>query len=189
MHIKNDPGGGGFSGPFADLLRVQTEFQARLGEETMRYLRRLQGALGPASPGTVLLADANAEVKAVGVPGGRAELRLELENLQRVHSVVTPQLTPLVGEGGAAWFPAPDLGAGFQIVPPGDVHALVLGLDIPLQLPPDTYRGALVLVGFSQGAVPVTVRVDAPPSEKEPAPRKSKSQTGVTPARRARRKS
>ena len=87
MHISNDPGGGGWSGPFADLLRLQTEFQARLGEETIRYLRRLQGALGPASPGTIVLAE-KTPLAAEGVPGGRTELRLELENLQRVHCVV-----------------------------------------------------------------------------------------------------
>jgi hypothetical protein len=181
MHIKNDPGEGGFSGPFADLLRVQTEFQARLGEETMRYLRRLQGALGPASPGTVLLADKAADLKADGVPGGKVELQLELENLQRVHCVVTPQLTPLVGEAGTTWFPAADLGAGFRILPPGDVHAFVLALDVPPELPPDTYRGALVLVGFSQGALPVTVRVAAPPmtkpSPRDPGQKKGRAQT------------
>ena len=170
MNIKNNPGPGGWSGPFADLLRMQTEFQARLGEETMRYLRRLQGALGPASPGTVLLADAASELKADGLPGGRAELQLELENLQRVHCVVTPQITPLVSEAGTTWFAAADLGGGFQILPPGDVRALALGLEIPADLPPDTYRGALVLVGFREGALPLTVRVGPAASEPAPAP-------------------
>jgi hypothetical protein len=172
MPIKNDPGPGGWSGPFADLLRMQTEFQARLGEETMRYLRRLQGALGPASPGTVLLPDTGSELKGDGLPGGRAELRLELENLQRVHCVVTPQITPLVSEAGTIWFAAADLG-GFQILPPGDVRALALGLEIPADLPPDTYRGALVLVGFREGALPLTVRVG--PAASEPGPARAAS--------------
>ena len=159
MRIKNDSGQGGWSGPFADLLRVQTEFQARLGEETMRYMRRLQGALAPASPGTVLLADGARDLKAMGAPGGRVELQLELENLQRVHCVVTPHISPLVSERGTTWFPSSDAGAGFRILPPGEVTSVVLGLEIPKELPTDTYRGALVLIGFREGAVPVMVQV------------------------------
>ena len=37
--------------PFAEIFRLQTEFQARLADETLRYLRRLQGSVAPASPG------------------------------------------------------------------------------------------------------------------------------------------
>lgn len=162
MHISNDPGGTSWSGPFADLLRLQTEFQSRLGEETIRYLRRLQGALGPAAPGTVVLAEAGRELNAVGSPGGTSELSVQLENLQRVHCVVAPQLTPLVGEDGTTWFPAADPGGTFRILTPGATDSLVLRLDVPAQLPPGTYRGAVMLVGFRDGAIPVAVKVTAP---------------------------
>jgi hypothetical protein len=170
MSIKNDAGGGGWSGPFSDLLRLQTEFQARLGEETIRYLRRLQGALGPASPGTVVLTDKTTELRADGAPGGRAEVRVELENLQRVHCVVTPQLTPLVSEAGTTWFPSSDMGTAFRILGPGATESLVIALDIPEALPPSIYRGALLLLGFRDGALPVRVGVTKPSAEAEPAP-------------------
>ena len=161
MHISNDPGGTSWSGPFADLLRLQTEFQSRLGEETIRYLRRLQGALGPAAPGTVVLAEPGHELGAVGTPGGTSELSVQLENLQRVHCVVSPQLTPLVGEDGTTWFPAADPGGSFRILAPGATDSLVLRLHVPETLPPGTYRGAVMLVGFRDGALPVAVKVVA----------------------------
>ena len=43
MRVSNgtEPGDGGFAG----LLQLQAEFQARLSEETLRYVRRLQGVL------------------------------------------------------------------------------------------------------------------------------------------------
>jgi len=50
--VSNDSEGS--SGPFSELLRLQSDFQARLTEETLRYLRRLQGTLGPTAPGTVV---------------------------------------------------------------------------------------------------------------------------------------
>ena len=37
-------------GAFAEFLRLQAEFQARVAEESIRYLRRLQGAFSPAAP-------------------------------------------------------------------------------------------------------------------------------------------
>jgi len=176
MHIKNEPGQGGWSGPFADLLRVQSEFQAKLNDETIRYLRRLQGALGPGSPGTVLLGDHLIELRAEGEPGGRAELQLELENLQRVHCVVTPQITPFVSQRGTTWFPSSDAAGGFRILPPGETGTVVLNLDIPKELPPDTYHGALVLLGFREGAVPVTVQVSDAGTEASPPGPASKRQ-------------
>src|SRR2546426_1122881 len=53
LHMSNEQGDGG--GTFSELLRLQTEFQTRLAEETLNYLRRVQGAAAPASPGTVLV--------------------------------------------------------------------------------------------------------------------------------------
>jgi hypothetical protein len=181
MSIKNDTSGPGWNGPFADLLRLQTEFQSRLGEETIRYVRRLQGAMGPASPGTVVLTDSATEITATA-DGAMVKLRLELENLQRVHSVVTPQITPLVSETGTTWFPASEAAAAFRILPPGAVESLEIGLDVPKQLPPGTYRGALVLLGFREGALPV--RVVVPDAKQKDVPA---SPSRATSRRRTRR--
>jgi hypothetical protein len=185
MSIKNDSGGGGLSGPFADLLRLQTEFQSRLGEETIRYVRRLQGAMAPASPGTVVLTDKATEI-AARADGAVATLRLELENLQRVHSVVTPQITPLVSDTGTTWFPSSEAAAAFRILPPGALETLEIGLDVPEKLPPGTYRGALVLLGFREGALPVRVVIPDPHGQDAPPP--SRSRARATTVRRPRRR-
>src|SRR3982074_1688356 len=79
MRISNEPGEAS-GGPWADLLRLQSEFQARLGSEPPRTLRRLQGALGPAAPGTVVVPDPEQELTATGLPGAVLELTLEVEN-------------------------------------------------------------------------------------------------------------
>ena len=185
MSIKNDAGGTGFSGPFADLLRLQTEFQSRLGEETIRYVRRLQGAMGPASPGTVVLTDKSTEI-AARAEGKSVTLRLELENLQRVHSVVTPQITPLVSDAGTTWFPSSDASAAFRILPPGAVEIFEIALDVPEALPPGIYRGALMLLGFRQGALPVRVEIPRTQTSNTPSPRRRAA--AAAPRRRARRR-
>jgi hypothetical protein len=185
MSIKNDSGGTGFSGPFADLLRLQTEFQSRLGEETIRYVRRLQGAMGPASPGTVVLTDKSTEI-AARAEGKTVTLRLELENLQRVHSVVTPQITPLVSDAGTTWFPSSDASTAFRIVSPGAVESFEIGLDVPDTLPPGVYRGALMLLGFRQGALPV--RVEIPEAQGSNPLRRRPRAAGAAARRRGRRR-
>jgi hypothetical protein len=169
MRIANDGDSeGGMSGTFAELFRVQAEFQAKLTEETFRYLRRLQGALAPAAPGTIVAPDATASLAASGAPGAPVELRLDVENVQRVHCLVTPQLTPLASAVGATWYPAVDAGQSYLIAP-GAVETVVITLTLPAALPPGTYRGALILQGFRDGAIPVTVTAAAPAAEKRQA--------------------
>ena len=94
VRVPNDPGEP--KGPFAEFLRLQTEFYSRLAEETTRYFRRLQAAGAPAAPGTVLLPDGAVDLQTSGAPGASVELRLEVENRQRVHCTVMPLLSPLV---------------------------------------------------------------------------------------------
>ena len=166
MRVSND-GEPGPSGPVSELFRLQTEFQARLADETLRYLRRLQGTLGPAAPGTVLAPGSGEGLRAAGAPGETVALALELENLQRVHCVVWPQLTPLVSAEGATWFPAAEV-AAHRLVAPGETAALAVSLPLPDALPPGRYRGALVLQGFRDGAVPVEVAVSAPAAAASP---------------------
>ena len=140
---------------------MQAEFQARLADETLRYLRRLQGAAAPTSPGTVVLPDSAAELRATGAPGSTAEVRLEVENLQRVHCMVTPMLSPLVSTSGVTWFPAVDADPATVLLAPQEVGTLTFRLSLPEKLPCDTYKGVLSLQGFRQSGVPVTVTVAA----------------------------
>src|SRR5262249_14390809 len=81
------------------------------------------------------------------------ELGLEVENRQRVHSVVTPMLAPLVEASGVTWFPAAAPEPASLLLPPGEVRALAIELPLPAELPPGTYRGALILQGFRDGGV------------------------------------
>lgn len=174
MRVTNDSDeGAGSTGPFAELLRLQTEFQARLTEESLRYLRRIGGALGPASPGTMVLPEEGLALTAGGPPGGSATLRLEVDNLQRVHCVLSPALTPLVSDSGVTWFAEVEPAAGSRLLAPGEMESLELVLRLPASLPPAVYRGALLLQGFRQGALPVavTVEAEAPKAKKRPARR------------------
>lgn len=172
--MGNDPGEGP-SGAFGDLLRLQSDFQARLAEETLRYLRRLQGAAAPAVPGTVLLPEGDVELKASGAPGTAVELRLEVENRQRVHCVVTPMLSPLVAASGVTWFPAASPEPASTLLAPAETRELTIALPLPAELPAGAYRGALILQGFRDGALPVVIEARAPrtPSRKRPAARRA----------------
>ena len=174
MRVSNDAGGAGPSGAFAEMFRLQSEFQARLAEETLRYLRRLQGAVVPAAPGTVVLPDGELELDANGVPGGSVDIRVEVENLQRVHCMVTPQLTPLVSAVGVTWFPATGQGGESRLVAPNAVEQVAIPVSVPAELPDGEYRGALVLQGFRSNSLPVRITVRAasqpPASGGEPAP-------------------
>jgi hypothetical protein len=165
MPLANDPAASGGGSAFADLLRLQTDFQARLADETFRYLRRLHGTLGPGAPGTVARPTKGLALRAEAPPGGRATLRVELENLQRVHCVVAPHLTALLGAGGVTWIPAADPPLGSRLVAPDAVDTIELTLHVPAELPRGRYRGSLLLAGFTDGAVPVEIVVSPAESE------------------------
>jgi hypothetical protein len=171
VRVSNDDSRGA-AGVFSDLLKLQTEFQARLAEETLTYLRRLQGAAAPAAPGTVLVPEGGAQLTASGTPGSAVTLALEIENRQRVHTVVTPMLGPLVSAEGVTWFPAADPSPPSTLVAPGQVRALSLAVTLPAEIRPGTYRGALVLQGFGDGGVSVAIEVPAPEAPKSAAPRR-----------------
>src|SRR4029077_379282 len=136
MRVESDPPDEQ-RGPLSELLRLQSEFQARLADETLRYLRRLQGAFAPAAPGTVVRPDGDGELRAAGRPGQRVTLRLEAENRQRVHCLVTPMLTPLVARTGTTWFPAADPSPAATLLAPGEVGGVTVELVLPVALPDD----------------------------------------------------
>ena len=162
MRIQNDTTPGDASEPFAELLRMQTDFQARLADETFRYLRRLHGTLGPGSPGTVVAPREGLQLRGRGAPGGELTIALEIENVQRVHCIVSPQLTPVVGRTGTTWFPATSPPHPTFLVPPGGSERVTLRLVVPPDLPVDSYHGALLLQGFRDGAVAVRLDVATP---------------------------
>jgi len=158
VRIPNEPSDGGM-GAFSELLRLQTEFQTRLAEETLRYLRRLQGVAAPAAPGTVLMPGSTVELRAAGQPGETVEITIEVENRQRVHSVVTPMVSPMASASGTTWFPAVDPSLASLLLAPEEITTLTLRLPLPDNLPIGTYRGALLLQGFREGALAVAIDV------------------------------
>jgi len=177
MRVRNDQSPDESSAPFAELLRMQTDFQARLADETFRYLRRLHGTLGPGSPGTVVVPREGLVLEGASARAGDAvELSIDIENVQRVHCIVSPQLTPLVGAKGTTWFPATSPQHPMLLIPPKQSERLTLRIDVPADLPGDEYGGALVLQGFRDGAIAVRVRVGGTP-EPPPPPARKKSTT------------
>lgn len=157
MRVSNEPGGP--TGAFAEMFRLQADFQARLAEETLRYLRRLQGSVMPAAPGTVVMPSHELELRADAALGSKGELSVEVENLQRVHCMVTPQLTPLVSTAGVTWFPATDPVTASRLIAPNAIERLTITFAIPQDLPIGEYRGALLLQGFRKNSLPVVVSV------------------------------
>ena len=156
MRVRNDPEP---DNQFSEFMRLQTEFYTRLTEETLKYLRRVQAASSPAIPGTVLLPEGDLLIESSGVAGSQVELQLEVENRQRVHCVVTPMLSPLVHGSGATWFPSVMQQAS-MLVAPGETETVRVQLALPPKLPDGLFRGALLLQGFRESALPVAIRVE-----------------------------
>lgn len=156
MRVTNGEESGG---AFSELLRMQADFQARLTDETMRYLRRLQGVLEPHAPGTVVQPDGDKSLSASVRPGGTATLSVDVENRQRVHTVVAASLTPLVADSGTTWFPVSAATPPYGFVAPEETLALTVTVTVPDDVPPGRYRGLLVLRGFGNGGLPVVIDV------------------------------
>lgn len=163
MRIPNEPDGPS-GAPFDQWVQLQADFQARLAEETLKYLRRLQHAASPSAPGTVVVPGEHAELRATASAGQRVRLTLEVENRQRVHCVVSPALTPLVATSGTTWFPAAEPSPPLALLASGAVEELSVDLAVPDKLTAGTYRGLLLLQGFSDSGVPVAVEVTGPVS-------------------------
>lgn len=146
-------------GSVSEVLRMQTDYYTRLTEETLRYLRRLQGTASPSVPGTVVMPATTDELDASGTAGTSVEMRLEVENRQRVHCIVTPMLSPLVDKSGVTWFPVAEVLPPSSLLAPAEVATLIIRVTIPTNLPPGTYHGALLMQGFREGAVSVVISV------------------------------
>ena len=150
------------AGSLGQLLQLQADFQARMAEETLRYLRRVQGVFEPHTPGTVIQPEQPEALTAAGVPGGRATVSLEVEYRQRVHAVLFPALTPLVGENGTTWYADAETAPSLALLATDEVRTVTVTVSLPAVLPPGSYRGLLVLRGLRAGGVPLVVTVTAP---------------------------
>jgi hypothetical protein len=136
------------------------DFQARLADETLRYLRRIQGATAPVTPGTVLLPETGTDLSAQAEPGGKFEITLEVKNYQRVHAVAAPALDPFFSPSGTTWYPEADFSPAFSLIAPDEAIKLVVRVSVPAALPAGTYIGALSLRGLGQPVFRLSVRVD-----------------------------
>jgi len=188
LRIANQPDTGTGS-QFSELLKLQSEFQNRIAEESLRYLRRLQGASAPASPGTVVVPEKERELYSAGAPGEAIETVLEIENRQRVHCMVTPSLSPQVGNSGVTWFPDAEISPAAVLLAPDEVVALRISVTVPSNIPAGTYRGALLLQGLGNGAIGFAVDVIPKGTRKKIPARKPPGKANRKPARggRARR--
>jgi hypothetical protein len=144
------------------LLEMQSDFAARLSDETLRYLRNLQGVIGPTAPGTVVLAESGTVLDAEGRPDETVALELEVVNEQVVYGVVAPALSPLVSGQGGTWFPQAAVNPPYQLVEPQGTRRIAVTITVPHDIPPDTYRGMILFPGNPNG-VGVAIRVPHPP--------------------------
>lgn len=145
--------------PFAEMLRLQSDFQVRMAEETLRYLRRMQGMFEPHAPGTVIHPEQPEPLEVQGRRGGTCTLTLDVENRQRVHCVLSPTVTPLVAGDGTTWFPSAESRPASHLVATDETVTVEVELSVPDDVPDGDYRGLLVLRGMSPGGVPVVVSV------------------------------
>ncbi len=155
------------AGPFAEMLRLQSDFQVRMAEETLRYLRRMQGMFEPHAPGTVLQPEQPEPLLAQTHRGETCTLTLDVENRQRVHCVLSPSVTPLVAGDGTTWFPLAESRPTAHLLATDETVTVAVDLSVPDDVPDGEYRGLLVLRGVRPGGVPVVVTVagHTPPAE------------------------
>jgi hypothetical protein len=163
MRISNEQDDDGKEdSAFARLVQLQSDFQSRLVDETLRYLQKLRGPLSPTAPGTVVRAGSEAELRARATIGGEVAIELELENRQRAYAGVMPQVSSLVGADGTTWFPETTVATASTLIAPGAVGTVRVTIAVPLALPSGVYRGALILLGFRGSSVPLSVLVADP---------------------------
>src|SRR6516164_7063425 len=162
----NNAGRLGSHSPIEDLLRLQTDFQQRLTEETLRYLRQLQSLTGPVTPGTFLLPDTNAGIQAQTSPGATATFSVDLENRQRVHCLVSPMLSLLASDTGVTWFPAATFDPSSALLASGNTVTVKCQIAVPQHIPAGIYRGGLVLYGFQGGMLPIRIEISESPDNR-----------------------
>lgn len=178
MPHDHDPGSTP-SSPFEELMKLQSAFQQSLSQATMQYLRQLQGIVGPVTPGTVVQHVDGAGVDLKLHPGAQAKASVNVENRQRVHSMVTPMITPLVSDTGATWFAQTSFSPPTALLATDEMLEFGLVLDAPANMPVGVYRGAVLIYGCSDGVVPleVTVAKQTAAAKRKAAPAAAKPKT------------
>ncbi|MGC3939676.1 hypothetical protein ACOTTU_17870 [Roseobacter sp. EG26] len=179
------------SSPFEELVKLQSSFQQSLSQATMNYLRQLQGIVGPVTPGTVVQQVDGHTVELSMAPGGKSSAKINVENRQRVHSMITPMITPLVSDVGATWFAQTAFSPPTALLATDETLDFTLSLSAPKEMPLGVYRGAVLIYGCSEGVVPLEVTVAAPAARrtkakataaKAPARKQTRRKTGKIPA-------
>ena len=163
VRIINSPRDEPEHSPGAEVFALQQDFQARLADETLRYLRSLRGLLG-ASPGTFVRPQPGLALQGEGGTGDVTEIGFEVENQQQVHVIATPMLTPLVRADGTTWFPEAVAVPASTLIAPGAVGQLRVLVNVPAQADPGRYDGALVLLGIKGAAVQVSFTIKPTPA-------------------------
>ncbi len=157
MKISNHDNGDGQASAFSRIAQLQGELQSRLLEETMKYVQKLRAPLAPSAPGTVLRPFEGLELEAEAEAGGEFVFSVSLENRQRAHTMVAPYVTCMLREDGTAWYPERLPPLGSVLIPPRGSEEVEVRLGVPAELPPGEYRGALILLGFRENAIPLRV--------------------------------
>jgi hypothetical protein len=171
--------------PISEWIRVQADFQARLTNETFRYLRRLQGAVAPATPGTVVLPEESFDLNARAVPGGTFEITLEVKNYQRVHAVAAPGIDPLVSSSGTTWYPEVNFLPEFSLIGPDQTVEFQVRVSVPPNLPTGNYMGVLSLRGLRQQVFRFSVEVSSGKVESRTSRPAASTRSAAPPAKRA----
>jgi hypothetical protein len=171
--------------PISEWIRVQADFQARLTNETFRYLRRLQGAVAPVTPGTVVLPEERFDLNARAVPGGTFEITLEVKNYQRVHAVAAPGIDPLVSSSGTTWYPEVNFLPEFSLIGPDQTVEFQVRVSVPPNLPTGNYMGVLSLRGLRQQVFRFSVEVSSGKVESRTSRPAASTRSAAPPAKRA----
>ncbi|MFC7530840.1 hypothetical protein [Actinoplanes sp. GCM10030250] len=158
MRISNHEAGG--DSGWDDLVRLQSEYQARLTEETLRYLRGVQAAFSPRAPGTVVQT-AGVQVRVSGLPGSRVDVKFSVENRQRVHTTVVPAISLMINDEGWTWYPRAEPSPAALVLAPQDVVTVSMSVELPAELPPGVFRGSIILQGFLPDPMPLQITVGA----------------------------
>jgi hypothetical protein len=158
--MTTDPGSRPQPSPFEELLRLQSNFQQNLAQATTSYLRQLHGMIGPVVPGTMVDVVDGKGASATASPGRIARFEMEIENRQRVHTLVTPMLSPLVADSGTTWFPKVDISPTSQLLATDEKCTFDFAIQVPRGARVGVYRGACLLYGCAEGVVPLTVTID-----------------------------
>ncbi|MFX0115332.1 MAG: hypothetical protein ACFFB3_12355 [Candidatus Hodarchaeota archaeon] len=157
--ITNDPRTVLDESPIAQIFKVQYEYQKRVFEDYMKYLRMLIGNVGAYTPGTIIAPKKALELEAAAAAGSTVEMSAEVENRQLAYCTVSPTITPFTTVSGITWFPMAEFSPGLVLLAPQEVKQISMKIKLPTELSPGLYHGLLLLIGFRHDGIPVKIEV------------------------------